>query len=126
VDWLARLETPADALAVLTAMITPAVLLQRAMVAFYTALGTFIACSVGIAIIAAIARSYTWVAVVLGLSGALFMLYGAVLLIVESRMALGAIVSELEFVAKVSRHYGDDLAERSMGGLFTWLGRKIG
>lgn len=45
---------------------------------------------------------------------------------IESRMALGAIVSELEFVAKVSRHYGDDLAQQSLGGLFTWLGKKIG
>lgn len=187
-DWLARLEAPANALAVLTAMITPAVLisacgtlifstatrlgrvvdrvrllvtrfeelerdseqdalrnerrqlifgqlqrqsirarlLQRAMVAFYTGVAMFVACSVAVAIIAALAWNYTWIAVALGLAGALFMLHGAILLIVESRMALGAIASELEFVAKVSRHYGDDLAERSMGGWFTWLGKKIG
>jgi len=186
-DWLARLGSPADALAVLTSMITPAVLisacgsllfstgtrlgrvvdrvrtlvvkfeelerhpeqdplfeerrklifgqlhrqstrarlLQRAMVAFYTALGTLVGCSVAIAVIAAIARTYTWVAVVLGLGGSLFMFYGAVLLIIESRLALGAIVSELEFVEKVGRHYGDDLAAPG-GGPFTWLGKKIG
>lgn len=100
-------------------------LLQRVLAALYSALGIFVACSVAIAVVAVAARNYTWIAVVLGLVGALFMLYGAVLLIIESRLAFGAIVSELEFVAKVSRHYGDDLAERSIGGLFDWLGKKI-
>jgi len=187
-NWLVRLEAPANALAVLTAMITPAVLmsacgtlilststrlgrvvdrirmlvakfeelertpsgdplreesrqlvfeqlarqsararlLQRAMVAFYSAFGTFVSSSIAIAVLAAVARNFTWTAVVLGLCGALFMMYGAVLLIIESRMALGAIVSELNYVARVRRLYGDDLAERSIGGPFTWLGRRIG
>jgi hypothetical protein len=187
-DWFDRLETPANALAVLTAMISPAVLIsacgalifstgtrlgrvidrvrtlsakfeelsrnpegdqmfkerralifdqldrqtsrarliQRAMVAFYSAVGMFIATSVAIAVVAAAARNYTWVAVLLGVGGALFMLYGAMLLIVESRMALGAISSEMDFVWKVSQRYaGKDLAEAS-GGPFTWLGKKIG
>jgi len=189
VDWLSRLETPGNALAVLTAMITPAVLIsacgalifstgtrlgrvidrvrhlstkfeelaknpeaddmaeerrsliftqlerqmgrarliQRAMVAFYSALGVFVATSVAIAVLNSVARNYTYVAVALGVSGALFMLYGSVLLIIESRLALNAILTEMEFVAKVSRKYaGEDLAGRSIGGPFTWLGRKIG
>lgn len=181
-DWLAQLGSPTDALAVLTSMITPAVLisacgsllfstgtrlgrvvdrvrtlvakfeelerhpekdplfderrklifgqlqrqstrarlLQRAMVAFYTALGVLVACSIAIAVVAAVDRGYTWIAVAFGLTGSLFMFYGSVLLIVESRLALGAIVSELEFVAKVGRHYGDDLTEPG-GGPFAWL-----
>ena len=166
-DWLSRLEAPANALAVLTAMITPAVLIsacgalifstgtrlgrvidrvrfltakledlarnpqademaferqqllssqlerqaararliQRAMVAFYTALGTFVATTVAIAVTNSIARNYLWIAVILGVTGAIFMFYGSVLLIVESRLALWAIFSEMDFVAKVSRHY---------------------
>jgi len=189
VDWLTRLESPADALAVLTAMITPAVLIsacgalifstgtrlgrvidrvrflsakfeelaknpqaddmaterhaliftqlerqmtrarliQRAMVAFYTALGVFVATSVAIAVLNAIARTYIWSAVVLGVMGALFMLLGSVLLIIESRLALYAIQTELEFVAKVSRRYaGADLANRPIGGRLNWLGKRIG
>ena len=56
------------------------------------------------------ARNFTWVAVALGLIGSMFMLYGSVLLIVESRMALGAIMSEMDFVWKVSQKYaGQDL-----------------
>lgn len=187
-DWLARLDSPQNALAILTAMITPAVLIsacgalifstssrlgrvvdrvralserfqelaahpeqddmfeerralifsqldrqtsrarliQRAMAAFYTALGVFVASTVAIAIISATARNFTWVAVVLGLLGALFMLYGSVLLIVESRMALGSIMSEMDFLWKVSqKHAGKDLAARPTGGPFTWLGKKI-
>jgi hypothetical protein len=187
VDWLARLESPQNAIAVMTAMITPAVLIsacgalifstssrlgrvidrvrvlsdrfqeivkhpeqdemfeerrlliftqldrqtsrarliQRAMTAFYSALGIFVASSVAIAIVSAAARNYTWIAVVLGVLGAVFMLYGSVLLIIESRMALGAIMSEMDFVWKVSqKHAGSDLKTKP-GGPFTWLGRKI-
>ena len=187
-DWLTRLATPQNALGVLTAMITPSVLIsacgalifststrlgrvvdrvrvlsekfqeiaahpekddmfeerrqliftqldrqtsrarliQRAMAAFYTALGVFVASTVAIAIISATARNSTWVAVVLGLVGALFMLYGSVLLIVESRMALGSIMSEMDFLWKVSqKHAGKELAGRPTGGPFTWLGKKI-
>jgi hypothetical protein len=188
-DWLARLESPQNALAVLTAMITPAVLisacgalifststrmgrvvdrvrllserfehlarhpeqdemfeerraliftqldrqtsrarlLQRAMLSFYVALSIFVATSVAIAIVAAVARTFTWVAVALGLLGSFFMFYASVLLVVESRMALGAIMSEMDFVWKVSTKYaGQDLAQKSVGGPFTWLGRKMG
>jgi hypothetical protein len=188
-DWLSRFEAPSTALAILTAMITPAVLIsacaalifstatrlgrvvdrvrllsskfeelarnpqademaderrtliftqlerqmtrarliQRAMVAFYSALGVFVATSVAIAGINAVARTYTYVAVALGILGTLFMLYGSVLLIIESRMALYAIITEMEFVAKVSRHYaGEELASRSVGGPLSWLGKRIG
>src|SRR6188768_3364379 len=152
-DWITRLDSPQNALAVMTAMITPAVLIsacgalifstssrlgrvidrvrvlsdrfqemvkapaedemfnerrlliftqldrqtsrarliQRAMTAFYTALGIFVGSSVAIAIVSAAARNFTWIAVVLGVIGSLFMLYGSILLIIESRMALGAI-----------------------------------
>jgi Protein of unknown function (DUF2721) len=187
-DWLARLEAPQNALAVLTAMITPAVLisacgalifststrmgrvvdrvralserfenlakhpeqddmfeerralifsqldrqtsrarlLQRAMLAFYIALAVFVAASVAIAIVSAIARDFTWIAVVLGLVGSFLMLYASVLLVLESRLALGAITSEMDFVWKVSTKYaGKELVDQSEGGAFKWLGRKL-
>lgn len=186
-DWLARLEAPQNALAVLTAMITPAVLIsacgalifstssrlgrvidrvrilsdrfqevaahpekdemaeerrlliftqldrqtsrarliQRAMVAFYTALGVFVATSVAIAVISALARNFTWIAVVLGLIGGLFMLYGSMLLIIESRMALSAIMTEMDFLWKVSKKFAGEDAKTKAGGPFTWLGKKI-
>ena len=186
-DWLSQLNSPQNALAILTAMITPAVLIsacgalifststrlgrvidrtrtlsdrfqelaahpekdemfeerrslifmqldrqtsrarliQRAMTAYYTALGTFVASTVAIAIFAAAAQNFTWVAVLFGVVGTLYMLYGSVLLIVESRMALSAVMTEMDFVWKVSQKYaGTDVAPPG-GGPFTWLGRKI-
>jgi hypothetical protein len=102
-------------------------LLQRSMVALYVSLGVFVATSVAIAVGAALSPYLTWTAVALGLIGAVFMLYASVLLIVESRMALSAISSEMDFVWKVSTKYaGQDLAGKTDGGPFTWLGRKIG
>ena len=186
-DWLSRLESPQNAIAVMTAMITPAVLIsacgalifstssrlgrvidrtrtlserfqelaahpekddmwderrvliftqldrqtsrarliQRAMTAYYSALGIFVGSSVAIAIISVAAGNFTWIAVVLGVIGSLFMLYGSMLLIIESRMALSAIMSEMDFVWKVSqKHAGEDIKSKP-GGPFTWLGRKI-
>jgi hypothetical protein len=100
-------------------------LIQRAMTAYYSALGIFVGSSVAIAVISVAARNFTWIAVVLGVIGSLFMLYGSMLLIVESRMALSAIMSEMDFVWKVSqKHAGEDIKSKP-GGPFTWLGRKI-
>jgi len=186
-DWLARLDSPQNALAILTAMITPAVLIsacaalifststrlgrvidrvrvlsdrfqelavhpekdemfqerqlliftqldrqtsrarliQRALTAYYTAVGIFVATTVAIAVVSAAARNFTWVAVALGLVGTLYMLYASSLLIVESRMALGAIMSEMDFVWKVSQKYAGKELTTTPGGPFTWLGRKI-
>lgn len=187
-DWLSRLESPQNALSVLTAMITPTVLvsacgalifststrlgrvvdrvrdlairfeelakhpeademaddrrqlffaqldrytsrarlIQRAMVAFYSALGLFVTTSVAIAVIAAVARNYTWLAVVLGIAGGLFMLYGATLLVIESRMAMSAVAAEMDFLWKVSKRYANGQLDEARGGPATWLGKKIG
>ncbi len=102
-------------------------LIQRAMVAFYSAVAIFVATSVAIAVLNAVARNYTYVAVAFGLTGAMFMLYASVLLIIESRLSLHALLTEMEFVAKVSRRYaGEDLEGRGIGGPLAWLGKKIG
>jgi hypothetical protein len=53
------------------------------------------------------------------------MLYGSILLIIESRMALGAIMTEMDFVWKVSQKYAGADLKTTPGGPFTWLGRKI-
>ena len=105
---------------------TRAVLIQRAMVAFYLALGIFVATSIAVAVVGVIAQSLTWVAVVMGLTGAVVMLVGTLFLIVESRLALGAITSEMEFVEQVSHKHGADIDTLKAGGRLTWLVRKIG
>jgi hypothetical protein len=56
----------------------------------------------------------------------MFMLYGSVLLVIESRMAMGAIASEMDFVWKVSKRYAAGELDEARGGPATWLGKKIG
>jgi hypothetical protein len=168
-DWLARLESPANALAVLTAMITPAVLISACGALIFstaTRLGRVIdrvralaekfetmakhpeaddmaedrrqllfaqldrqtsrARLIQRALMAAVARSFTWIAVALGVSGAVFMFYGSVLLVIESRMAMSAVSSEMDFVWKVSKRYAAGELDEARGGPATWLGKKIG
>jgi hypothetical protein len=105
---------------------TRAVLIQRAMVAFYLSLGIFVATSIAVAVVGVFAQQFTWVAVAMGLSGAVVMLYGSLLLIVESRLALGAITSEMHFVEQISQKHGADIDPLKAGGRLTWLVRRIG
>lgn len=79
-------------------------ILQRAMVVFYMALGLFVATSVAIGVVAYVPR-ITWLPVVLGLSGASFLFYGSITLIVEARLALSTIKSEMDFLWRLSKHH---------------------
>ena len=79
-------------------------LLQRCMVTFYFSLGSFVATSVAIGVVAvAGSLRYTLLPVVFGLIGALFLFYGSMLLIFEARLALSTIHSEMDFIWKVSQ-----------------------
>jgi hypothetical protein len=86
-------------------------LLQRCMTVFYLALGIFVATSVAIGLAAAtdIVR-YSWLPVVTGLVGALFLFYGSILLIFEARLAFKTIQSEMDFVWRL----GQTLAPASL------------
>ena len=174
-DWLARLETPQNALAILTAMITPAVLIsacgalifststrlgrvvdrvrdlsakfqelaanpekdemfeerraliftqldrqtsrarliQRAMAAFYTALGRVRRIQRGDRRGVGGREELHLDRRGAGTLGSLFMLCGSALLIVESRMALASIMSEMDFVWKVSTKYAARISRAS-------------
>lgn len=86
-------------------------LLQRCMTVFYMALGIFVATSVAIGLAAATDVSrYSWLPVVAGLVGALFLFYGSVLLIFEARLAFATIQSEMDFVWRL----GQTLAPASL------------
>lgn len=79
-------------------------LLQRSMMTFYIAVGTFVATSVAIGIVAASGAFYTWIPVVTALIGALCLFYGSILLIFEARMATSTITAEMDFIWKFSKH----------------------
>lgn len=79
-------------------------ILQRSMVAFYIALGMFVATSVAIGIVALTGNPrHNLVPIILGLTGACALFYGSMLLIFEARLALSTIHLEMDFIWKQSK-----------------------
>ena len=72
-------------------------LIQQSLTSFYVALGLFVATSTSLAAVAFLPR-LAWLPTSLGIVGTLVLLYGCVLLIRETRLALTAVRSEMEFV----------------------------
>ena len=81
-------------------------ILQRSMVAFYLAVGMFVATSVAIGVVAFTNNPrYNFVPVALGLAGACFLFYGSMLLIFEARLALSTVHLEMDFVWRLSKRF---------------------
>jgi hypothetical protein len=79
-------------------------ILQRCMVTFYVSLGMFVATSVAIGIVPFTGNPrYNVAPVALGILGATFLFYGSVLLILEARLALGTIHTEMDFIWRRSK-----------------------
>jgi len=88
-----RLDTVVNLLDKVT---TRSRILQRAMTAFYYGLGCFILTSVTIAI-AGIFNIYRWMPIAVGIVGIIFLFYGAILMLLETRMATATINAEMDF-----------------------------
>jgi hypothetical protein len=73
-------------------------LLQRTMTRLYLAISVFVATSVAIGIVMVVGKQFAWIPVVFGLVGAALLFHASVLLIIESRVSLSAIQSEMDFV----------------------------
>ncbi len=79
-------------------------ILQRSMVAFYLALGIFVATSVAIGLVALKSHPrYNLAPIILGLLGACCLFYGSILLIFEARLALSTIHLEMDFIWRQSK-----------------------
>jgi hypothetical protein len=79
-------------------------ILQRCMVTFYLSLGMFVATSVAIGIVPFTHDvRYNVIPVALGIAGACFLFYGSILLILEARLALSTIHSEMDFIWRQSK-----------------------
>jgi len=100
-----RIELLDERRAVIFAMVdrqsARAKLLARALVIFYVAAGAFIATSVSIGIISLYGPKFAWVALVLGISGAVLMFFGSMILIFEARMAVASLRLETSFLSKL-------------------------
>jgi hypothetical protein len=80
-------------------------LLQRALALLYSALGTFVATSVAIGIIALLGIRYAALPLILGFIGAGLLFYASVLLIIESRIALAATYDEMDYVTHLGQKH---------------------
>ena len=77
-------------------------ILQRALAALYYGLSLFILCSVTIAV-AAFYTKYRLVPIPVGVIGILFLLYSAVLMLRETRMATATVNAEMDFTWELAR-----------------------
>lgn len=76
-------------------------ILQRALTVLYIASGAFIATSVAIGVVSIFRLSSTWLPVALGVGGACLLFYACVLLILEARMAIGVLNTEMAFLIRL-------------------------
>jgi hypothetical protein len=77
-------------------------LLQRAMTTFYYGLMLFILTSVAIAV-AGLFNIYRWMPIPIGIVGIMFLFYGSLLMLKETRMATATINEEMDFVWELAR-----------------------
>ncbi|MBX3294810.1 MAG: DUF2721 domain-containing protein [Acidobacteria bacterium] len=78
-------------------------LLQRAMTTFYYGLMFFILTSVAIAIVGIFPAVYRWLPIPIGIVGIIFLFYGSILMLKETRMATATINEEMDFVWELAR-----------------------
>jgi len=79
-------------------------LIQRALTGFYISLSLFVAATVAIGFVAVLKRN-AWVPNMLGIVGTLFLFYGCVMLIAETRLALRSVNSEMAFTLLLRTKY---------------------
>ena len=77
-------------------------ILQRALQAFYFGIGMFTLTSVTIAA-AAFFNTYRWVPIPIGIIGILFLTWGSILMLRETRMATATINAEMDFTWELAR-----------------------
>jgi hypothetical protein len=71
-----------------------ALLLRSAMTALYLAIGILVTTSIAVGIDATLHWRYSWVPVLLGLTGTGVLLYGSFLLVREARLAVDSLMQE--------------------------------
>lgn len=87
--------------------------LQQVMSLLYIALSIFVATTLSIGLLEVFGILVVWVPVMLGLVGAGFLFYATILLIAETRIALGAIDIEMDYLVK---NYSEELPDTATKG----------
>ena len=92
-----------------------AALLARSLTIFYMAAAIFVATSVAIGVISVFFPKQAWLPVVLGIIGACFMFFGSIVLILEARMALRTLRSEMDFLSKLVNYHSSKIQKQIQG-----------
>jgi len=79
-------------------------LLQRSLTSFYIALGTFVATTISIGLLAYAPR-LAWAPSTLGMLGTMVLFYGCMLLVGETRLSMRSVDLEMEFVLRLKEMY---------------------
>ena len=90
-------------------------LIQRSLTSFYVLLSLFVAATVAIGFVAVFSRA-TWLPNTLGVVGTVFLFYGCITLIAETRLALRSVKSEMEFTLMLRAKYQERRVGRDSGG----------
>lgn len=93
-------------------------ILQRAMASFYYGLMFFILTSVLIAIVG-LFNVYRWMPIPIGVIGIVYLFYGSLLMLRETRMANATINAEMDFTWQLAR----ELAPKGVAGRYDKKGR---
>ncbi|MGB7202608.1 MAG: DUF2721 domain-containing protein [Pyrinomonadaceae bacterium] len=96
-------------------------ILQRAMQAFYYGLGFFVLTSVTIAI-AAFFSTYRWVPIPIGIVGIMFLFWGSMLMLLETRMATATVNTEMDFTWQLAR----EVAPKEVASKYSPKGKSKG
>ena len=96
-------------------------ILQRAMQAFYYGLGFFVLTSVTIAI-AAFFSTYRWVPIPIGIVGIMFLFWGSMLMLLETRMATATVNAEMDFTWQLAR----EVAPKEVASKYSPKGKSKG
>ena len=86
-------------------------LLQRCLRLLYVAAGVFVATSVAIGMASIAFSQFSWVPLLLGITGACFLFYATVLLIFETGLSSASLKTEIEFFNKLAKHHLRDSHE---------------
>lgn len=90
-------------------------ILQKAMGTFYYGLVCFVLCSVSIAVVG-IFGIYRWLPIPIGIVGILYLLYGSILMLKETRMATATVNAEMDFTWALA----NKLAPEDVIGKYTY------
>lgn len=96
-------------------------ILQRAMAAFYYGLGMFVLTSVTIAV-AAFFSTTRWVPIPIGVIGIIFLFWGSMLMLRETRMATATVNAEMDFTWQLAR----EVAPKHVASRYARRGKRGG